>query len=144
MNGRPLRSAAGVCLAALVGVAVSGGPATMNALAENGPGPPPKFPPGNLLALNGLPASVSCREVANGRGGVEIWFDGARIPLPGSGNGTSERISGVLHADGSLSAVLTDVDAGAGLSIRNAPEGWARPLADACRAAANAMPGMAG
>jgi hypothetical protein len=125
-EARTSRAVVGACLAALVGM------------------PAPNEDGRSALALIGLPASVSCMEIADGKGGVDIRFEGERIPLPGSENGTTNRISGVLHTDDTISATIVDVDAGGSLGIESAPEIEARPLAVACRQAVRSVSGVGG
>jgi hypothetical protein len=127
-----IRAAVAVCFAAFAGAASP---------SDNGGAGPWS---NSLLGIDGLPASVRCMEVADGKGSLDIRFEGERVPLPGSNNGTAERISGVLHADGSLAATITEVDVGGGLAIRNAPDVQSRPLAVACRAAVSSVSGVAG
>ena len=53
------------------------------------------------MAGNGLWASMSCEEVPDGKGGVDINVKGATKPVPEqNGSTTTTTINGVMHADG--------------------------------------------
>jgi len=96
------------------------------------------------LGVKGLPAHVECLERSDGKGGVDVVFTATRVPDPGSGNGTTSMMTGVLHSDNSAAGVRATSDASGQLSVEHAGLPVLRALGLACRAALAAAPGVAG